>query len=145
MAWEETTRSEAEINQFLAEDSIRRQELFQRGKIIVIVITVANLFVALLGFLVDSELLSLLIQIALSAALLSGFSWVRYLFAVGAALSALGDLFVLLGGVDFSANPMMGVLFALLLVIDMAFCIVSSVLLFRSKAVTEYLYTKRNG
>jgi len=112
------------------------------GKIIII--TIATISIVMNSLLLLFNILfafsfvgavQILVRVAFAIALLRGVTWVRYLFAVGAALGALLSLFLLLTpDINFPTWATAFYLFML------PYSIISSVLLFTSKSVTEYFY-----
>ncbi|HBT63725.1 MAG TPA: hypothetical protein DEB10_03565 [Ruminococcaceae bacterium] len=120
----------------------KQNRLYQKGKVIVAAIAIVNVADGILSAVIRLNLFILIVEIALSIALFSGITWVRYLFATGYALGILQFLFLLLGGtVDFSDAPQYIVLMLILMAINLASCI----LLFKSKSITEFMYSQRNG
>lgn len=120
----------------------RQQRQFKLGRIIVYTIAILNIVAALISAVVDVNIFSLIIQLALSIALIAGVSWVRYLFVVGAGLSTLFTFIHLLEGLNESY--MTGGLAAVLL-LQIAYSIASCILLLRSNAVSDFLYAQKNG
>lgn len=137
--------NETEDRQELYDRHVRAQErLYARGRAIVWTIAVLNVLGGLLSFFTQWNVIALAVQIVLSVALVRGVSWVRYLFAVGAALSSLWMLGALLGGV--SAETTVGrVWLTLLIGLYLGYSVASCVCLFASKAVSEFLYAQKNG
>ncbi len=120
----------------------KQNRLYQKGKVIVAAIAIVNVADGIISAVIRLNLFILIVEIALSIALFSGITWVRYLFATGYALGILQFLFLLLGGtVDFSDAPQYIVLMLILMAINLASCI----LLFKSKSITEFMYSQRNG
>jgi DNA-binding transcriptional MerR regulator len=129
-------------------DREREYELFQKrqarkfklGKYSIIAIAVINVLMALLAFYGNGNLLTLTVQVVFSICLFLGVTWVRYLFAVGAALSTLANIPLLLYSVD--AGDLLIVIFYAFYFIYSA---VTCVLLFKSEAISEFLYAQKNG
>ena len=119
----------------------KQNRLYIQGKIIVFVIAILNIVSAAASVCIDLNLITLIVQIALSIALLCGVSWVRYFFAIGAGLSAFLSLYLLCVYMDFSVH--LGI--AIYLMITMIYSIVSCVVLFVSKSVSEFLYAQKIG
>ncbi len=131
-----------EEQQVLDELEKNQNRLYKQGKIIVSVIAISNIIGAVVSAFVNFNLLLLIVQIILTIALICGVSWVRYLFAVSAGLNSFLSLSLLFGYLDFQAvNPAVVTYIVLLLVYSIASCVV----LFASKAVSEFLYTQKNG
>ena len=119
----------------------KQNRLYIQGKIIVFVIAILNIVSAAASVFIDLNLITLIVQIALSIALLCGVSWVRYFFAIGAGLSAFLSLYLLCVYMDFSVH--LGI--AIYLMITMIYSIVSCVVLLVSKSVSEFLYVQKIG
>ena len=124
-------------------DKIEKQQarLYLRGKIIVYVIAIVNALGAVVSVFTNFNFFSLIIQLVLSIALLGGFSWARYFFAVRAGISAFLTLPAISEAVELSLQ--FGVV--AYLIVMLVFSIASSVVLFASKAVSEFLYVQKNG
>ncbi len=116
------------------------------GQIIVTVMAVLNLISPIFNMITDFSLLSviaLVIAAAFSAGLLSGIPWVRYLFALGAALNAFYYFYLLLGGgIELTADH---ILLILLFILQLVYSVTACLLLLFSKAVKEFLYRQKNG
>ncbi len=137
----------AEEKQQMIEHYKKSQDrLYVQGKIIVFVIATLNVIGAIGSAFVDFNIISLIIQIALSISLFCGVSWVRYFFAVGACLSCFYTLYLLLVGIDFStANSNSGkYLLIAYLIFMLIYSITSTIVLFKSKSVSEFLYAQKN-
>lgn len=106
------------------------------GKAIVFTIAAANIIIATISACFSFDFMTLIIQILLSIALFYGSSWVRYLFAIGAALSLVLLFYHFANTLGFSN------MFA---IVYSAYCIVSSIVLFASKSVSEFLYRQKTN
>ncbi len=131
----------------LEEAETSQEKLHARGKTIVLIVAIVHILGAILSAIVQFNLVTLVVQIALAIALLCGVSWVRYLFAVNAGLSYLTSFYLLFIGTDFTAIPSVIGRFLLgaYLVISMLYSVAACVVLFKSKAVSEFLYAQRTG
>ncbi len=127
---------EQEYNRYLA----RQERQYTMGRAIVFSIASINVIFAILSAFTDFRFFSLIIQVAMSIALFAGVTWVRYLFVIGSALSILLSFMVIAG---YAAEMPWGVL--LLTVIQMGFSAGSAILLLRSNAVSDFLYSQKNG
>ncbi|MCX7708682.1 MAG: hypothetical protein N2484_02415 [Clostridia bacterium] len=120
----------------------RQARQFKFGKAIVFTIAAVNILSALVSAFYNFNLISMIIQIVLSVALFAGISWVRYLFAGGAALSTMIIIYALTSvGFDSGLSVAEIVIVLACLVYSVASCIV----LFASKSVSEFLYSQKNG
>ena len=131
----------------LEEIEVSQEALYSRGKTIVAIIAAVHIVGAIISAFVQFNLISLVVQIALAIALLCGVTWVRYLFAVNAGLSCLTSFYLLFMGTDFTAIPSSigRLLLGAYLVISMLYSVAVCIVLFKSKAVSEFLYTQRTG
>ncbi|MBH5319169.1 MerR family transcriptional regulator [Paenibacillus sp. GSMTC-2017] len=127
---------EREYGKFLE----RQERQFKRGKWIIITIASLNILFALLTLIVAGDIIKLIIQVALSACLFWGVTWVRYLFAAGAALSFI----VAIQFVFYSAMAGDGMFF-LIFFCQTIYGAIACYLLFKSDAVSEFLYAQKNG
>jgi len=120
----------------------RQGRRFATGRIIVYAIAGLNVLGALISSFLKFDPITLIIQIALSIALVAGVSWIRYLFAAGAALNVL---IAFLGLIWVSGEEGMSVGLALFLAFQIAYSLASCFLLLRSQAVSDFLYAQKNG
>lgn len=118
----------------------RQARQFKRGKYMVIAIAAIHILTTLLAFLANGNFFSLIVQIVLAVCLFLGVSWVRYLFAVGAALNAFFGIQVVLAAASYNEG-----FIAVIGLIQIAYSIAACILLFRSEAISEFLYTQKNG
>lgn len=118
----------------------RQAKQFKRGKTIVYTIAILNVVMAIVSFVLNFNILSLIIQIVLAICLIAGVTWVRYLFAAGAALAVFISIQLLVVSVS---EGLIGLIIYSFIV--MAYCSISSFLLFKSEAVSEFLYAQKNG
>ncbi len=118
---------EHEYQQFLE----RQEKQFAIGKVIVFSIAGANVILSIISFAFNFNIIALIIQIILAVALFAGVTWVRYLFAIGAAL-AIG-LRVMLIAEGFMSELTAG--WIVFFVCEMLFYAMSCVLLLASDAV----------
>jgi hypothetical protein len=111
------------------------------GKIILIAIAVINIVSTIFtNLILNFNLLALVVQIALSFALMSGVNWVRYLFAVGAGLAAFITLIYIT-----TPGVVLPVWMIAYFVLNTIYSIVVCVVLFVSKSVSEYIYERKHG
>jgi len=104
------------------------------GKIIVIVIAVVNILLSIFDFdFSEIGVFTLIVQVGVSIALISGQNWARILFIIGLVLSVVISLFSLAE-----------IGFHIIFVITLVYSVVATALLF-SKSVKEYMYRAKNG
>ncbi|QMV41221.1 helix-turn-helix domain-containing protein [Cohnella cholangitidis] len=120
----------------------RQKRQYAMGKAIVFTIAGINVVSTILSSFVQFNLFALIIQVALSIALVAGVTWIRYLFAVGAALSVLSHFYVLTGGYD---SNLMTAGLAVLIIVQIAYSIAACLLLLINNAVKDFLYAQKNG
>ena len=125
--------------QALRNFEIKQERQMRIGRIIVFIIALVNIISSIFSAFVEFNFISLIVQIALSIALFSGVTWVRYFFAVGTALSAVFGLYALFTTAEL---PIFSVVYVLAITL---FSIISSILLFANKCVDEFLYSQKNG
>ncbi|MFF2885350.1 MerR family transcriptional regulator [Paenibacillus sp. NPDC057967] len=130
------TEREQEYGRFVE----RQAKQFKRGKTIVYSIAISNILMAVVSFFLNFNILWLIIQIILAICLISGVTWVRYLFAVGAALAVFLSVQLLVLSVS---EGLIG--FSIYSIVVIAYSGISSFLLFKSEAVSEFLYAQKNG
>ena len=131
---EELAREQKE--QMFIEFETKQAKRLRTGKIIVNAIASVNILMTIFhSIFVSFNLFPFIIQIVLSIALMSGVAWVRYLFAVGAALGAMLILYILAVGAYFLSPAL--IIFSIVVA---TYGIVCSALLFTSKCVSEYIY-----
>jgi len=118
----------------------RERKRYRLGQAIVFTIAALNVVFSLISAVLELRLFSLLIQIALSVALFMGVTWVRYLFVFGAALQIFLGLNLLA-----NAGVMLSAGWTAFIVLQMIIAGVSGALLLFSSAVSDFLYTQKNG
>lgn len=110
------------------------------GRVIVSTIAAIEAITGIITFFFDFKFFSLIISIALAYALFAGITWVRYLFI---AISAL-QVFILLNLLLF-AGAVIPTILAFIAVLNIIYCFTAAMLLFKSEAVKEFLYSQKNG
>ena len=120
------------------EEKQERMEI--NGKRLVIIIAVINILASVMVAFVYFKLPTLIIEVVISIAFLLGISWTRYPFALLVYYNAAQGLFLLFTAKD-GTTPL---LFAIYSFIVIHGC-VSGIVVFISKSVGEYLYTKKHG
>lgn len=141
-----------EKRQAFKQYEINQIKSYNRGRAIIIAIAAVNMIAALVYLIIPgsfwADLISAFISVALSLALFFGVVWVRYLYAISFGVSAF-KYFVaayitveemLLGNIG-----QLGYWLIAILVILIAYSIVSALLLLVSKSVSEFLYEQKNG
>lgn len=134
--------SASEKQQVIEELEKTHQRLYLQGKIIVFVIATINAVGTIVSAFLNFNLVTLIVQIALSIMLLCGVPWVRYFFAIGAGMSSFLSLYLLFTDLNYAGVNSGYVIY---LVIMLVYSIASCIVLFASKSVSEFLYTQRNG
>ena len=140
--------TETEKQQAIEDFEAKQNRRYKRGKALVFVIAGINIIFAISSVILNFNLIKLGIQIALSIALCCGITWVKNLFAIRSAIDAFSSLFLLLGGVmDISSSnsKYVGYFVVVYLVLALCYSIASTVLLFTSKDISEFLYSQKNG
>lgn len=129
-----------EREKVLEEFDAKKERQYKAGKVIVVTIALVNIAGTIVSSFINFNLFTLMVQIALSIALLCGVGWVRYFFAIGAALSS----FLILYTLAYAGSSVPAYL-VVITVIYLVYCIISSIILFASKSVSEFLYSQKNG
>ncbi|RJX39421.1 MerR family transcriptional regulator [Paenibacillus pinisoli] len=134
------TGTKAEREQEYSRFVERQAKQFKRGKVIVYTIAILNIAMALFSFILSFNILTLIVQVVLAVCLIVGVTWVRYLFAVGAAMAVFLSVQLLVMSVS---EGLIGfIIYTLCLIVYSG---ISSFLLFKSEAVSEFLYAQKNG
>jgi DNA-binding transcriptional MerR regulator len=126
----------------LSEFEAEQKRSYALGRTIVFAIAGLNIAASIVSFIINLNFINLILSVILSGALLLGVSWVRYLFAIGSALSAVMLMVLLFGAGGISSLPVIGVV---VLVAYLAFSVASCIVLFKSRSVSDFLYVQKNG
>lgn len=116
------------------------------GRAIVLAIAITNVALVVFSILLDlsefsiGSFISLVLEIVFSVALYRGVVWIRYFIAIGSAFSA----FTILTEILHSNFEISGIISVLLLVF-VFYRIASSIVLFTSKSLKDFLYYQKNG
>ena len=137
----------------LADYEKNQDRRLRRGGILVTGIMLVEAALTVLGFILNpggSGFLGLLLTAVLLVLLYKGYAGVRIFFAVMAGLAVLGDFLTLMqllesGGEAFRDFPGRAVLLLAVLLLSTAYHLAAAVLLFVSKSISEFLYSRRNG
>ncbi|REK74639.1 MerR family transcriptional regulator [Paenibacillus paeoniae] len=132
--------SKAEREQEYARFMERQANKIKRGRIIVYTIAILHILFSIVSFFLSFNILQLIVQIVLSICLIAGVSWVRYLFATGAAISVFLSVQLIILTVS---EGLIDLLFYTILLV--VYSGIGSFLLFKSESVSEFLYTQKNG
>lgn len=119
----------------------KEEKRYRMGRNIVVTIAAANVISTICGSFLQFNLFSLIVQIAVSIALVAGVSWIRYLFAFGSLLSIVLGFYILTSGYAHQLSTLIlaGV------IIQIVFSLASAIFLFKSRCVSEFLYAQKNG
>lgn len=136
--------SSADIEQYKLEFKKSQDKLIFKGKLIVYLIVCVALISTIIVSIQNFNWIYLVLQIVISISLLRGVTWIKYFVAIDAGITGIGALFMLLVGIDFSSTDkntklVLLIYFGLLLIYKTFTCLI----LFKSKAISEYLYSKR--
>ena len=126
--------------QALMEFEAKQEKRYAIGKTIIIFVVIMDIVLSVFSAIINLNIFTLIISIVFSIMLVSGQPVVRYLFAVKSVLNIIVISYVLTSGEIILPTWAVVVLMA-----QLAYCIASSVLLFVSQCVTEYMYAKKNG
>ena len=136
--------SSTDIEQYKQEFKKSQDKLIFKGKLIVYLIVCVALISTIIVSIQNFNWIYLVLQIVISISFLRGVTWIKYFVAIDAGITGIGALFMLLVGIDFSSTDkntklVLLIYFGLLLIYKTFTCLI----LFKSKAVSEYLYSKR--
>ena len=112
------------------------------GKRIIVFVAITNIIMSILTAFFNFNVFTLIIQIAFSIALISGVTWVRYLFVFGAVINIIFISYILTG---LNFEFFLPIWTIIILSADLAFSIVFSILLLFNECVSEYMYAKKAG
>ena len=130
---------EAGYRRFLA-DQLRQEK---RGFIIVALIAAVNVLLSIVSLVKGSgSVLTLILQIVFSAALLFGQTWARILFIVGLIFSAACGVWILFSILWIAECPAGTIV---LFGAEIVFSVAGAVVLICSKSVKEFMYRQKNG
>ena len=132
--------TQEEKQKAIKEFEAKQVRQYKTGKVIVFMIAAINIIMAFISAFTSFNLLSLIVQVALSIALFMGVSWVRYLFAIAAAMNVIFILFALIN--TAVGLPVYLIIISLLII---AYSVASSLLLLINKSISEFLYSQKNG
>ena len=135
--------------QVLARIEEKRARAVKKGKREIILICLIDILAAAaaIPFSLSSstDIALLIIEIILAATLYFGVSAIRYVYAVVFGLLSLNIIHPLLVVLLDNEPSFYMAFIALLLIFRLVYLVASSVTLFSSKNITEYLYDKNNG
>lgn len=137
-----TEKQEAGLDSF--EKKQRRS--FERGRLLVCLIVGMNILFGIITILIlrEFEFLKFVVHVALSAALIYGVTWVRYLYAISGILTVVVSIWALPSLIGLSqVAPGTGFIGTVLVLIGVCSAMSSAILLF-SENVKEYMYTKKS-
>ncbi len=126
----------------LKEREERLERNYKRGKVIVTIIALTYIVFTVISSIIRLNVLGLIINIAAAVALWFGVKWVRVYFAFTVIVNAIATLVVLFNPGLLSALPTWGLILS---IIQLAFGISSSILLFKSEGVIEFMEYQREA
>jgi len=136
--------SQEQKEQALIDYEMRLNKRISVGKTIIIAIAILEILSSIFSAIANANIFTLIISVIISVALLSGKTWARYLFAAGMVINVIFISYVLIennAAPSFNALPSVTVI---ILLINLVYAISCTVLLFTSKSVSEYMYSKVN-
>jgi len=138
----ETLLSKEEREEFLQKREERLERNYKRGKVIVAVISLTYIVFTVIASIISLNVLGLIINIAAAVALWFGIKWVRVFFAFTVIVNAIVLLVVLFNPVSLSALPTWGLVLG---IFQLTFGIISSILLFKSEGVIDFMEYQRES
>ncbi|MCL2772636.1 MAG: hypothetical protein FWD71_04725 [Oscillospiraceae bacterium] len=121
--------------------AIKQDKRLFMGKIIIICVAVINILLALLTAVAKIDFEPMIIQIIFSVVLISRVAWFRYFFAIGAVINVIQSIYSLTANNAVLPTFTWKVIVLLISLVYLA----SSIMLFISKCVREYMRDKKNG
>jgi len=119
-----------------------RERKINIGCVIIYIIAVVSVVLEIISLVLGTGgILSLILQIVFSIALVSGRNWARVLFIIGYAISVVWLAFSLTNSIAYMLPTWVTVYSIIMMVYGVAACI----MLFVSKSVNEYMYWAKNG
>ena len=134
--------SKEEREEFLQKREERLERNYKQGKVIVAVISLTYIIFTVIASIISLNVLGLIINIAAAVALWFGVKWVRVFFAFTVIVNAILLLVVLFNPVLLSALPTWGLVLS---IIQLAFGIISSILLFKNEGVIDFMEYQRES
>jgi len=128
-------------DQEMEDYQIRQNKKFIVGKKIILFIAITNIIMSILTAILNFNIITLIIQITFSIILISGITWVRYLFVFGAVINII-FIFYILTGLNYEF--FLPVWAIIILLIDLTYSIACSILLLFNECVSEYIYAKNS-
>lgn len=123
----------------------KKDEQYEKGKKIVKVVMIISIVSAVLSFFLDiKKIFSSIVGVALAIALYRGVGFVRWLYVVTNVIACVLDVMAIVGLVSVSLHPVLFWVMAIILGADAIYNIVCFNLL-RGEAVSEFLYSQKNG
>lgn len=135
-------KQEAELDAF----EQRQMRSFERGKRLIWLIAGINILFDLINIFVsnDFQIVQFAVHVALSAALVYGVTWVRYLYAVAGILTVIVTILALPGLVSLMQVSAVSGIYIAVLILTVCYSAASAVILLFSKSVKEYMYRKKS-
>jgi len=134
--------SKEEREEFLQKREERLERNYKQGKVIVAVISLTYIIFTVIASIISLNVLGLIINIAAAVALWFGVKWVRVFFAFTVVVNVILLLVVLFNPVLLSALPTWGLVLS---IFQLAFGIISSILLFKNEGVIDFMEYQRES
>jgi len=134
--------SKEEREEFLQKREERLERNYKQGKVIVAVISLTYIIFTVIASIISLNVLGLIINIAAAVALWFGVKWVRVFFAFTVIVNVILLLAVLFNPVLLSALPTWGLVLS---IFQLAFGIISSILLFKNEGVIDFMEYQRES
>ena len=134
--------SKEEREEFLQKREERLERNYKQGKVIVAVISLTYIIFTVIASIISLNVLGLIINIAAAVALWFGVKWVRVFFAFTVVVNVILLLVVLFNPVLLSTLPTWGLVLS---IFQLAFGIISSILLFKNEGVIDFMEYQRES
>lgn len=122
----------------------RQQKLYNKGQYIVVTIAIINILISVFspivsGFTIGS-IFSIIFDVILSACLIMGVVWVKWLFIITSAFASFVQFMLLYSAMKgYVGTPLL-----IVCIISLVYRLTCAILLFANKGVEEYLYSQKH-
>ena len=119
-----------------------RERLAERGMIYLLIITVMEVGLAIVSLFTGGGLFKTIFSIVVALCLFSGQNWARIFFIIASGFSSFVGFLALVHTLQTFGMSHLPLL--VFFVVELIYCVVVCVTLFKSKAIQEYMYNRQN-
>lgn len=119
-----------------------RERLVERGMIYLLIITVIEVGLAIVSLFTGGGLFKTIFSIVVALCLFSGQNWARIFFIIASGFSSFVGFMVLVHTLQTFGMSHLPLL--VFFVVELIYCVVVCIALFKSKAIQEYMYNRQN-